>query len=90
MGINCVAYGFEVRLPCIFHGRLEGNYEHALGPEFPGELIGGEGRAVVALSGLIEYDGVVLDVGGLELLGDTLRVVWPTLSRPACALSAMV
>jgi hypothetical protein len=35
-------------------------------------LVVGEGRAVVALGELIQLDGVVLDVGGLELLGDAL------------------
>lgn len=31
-----------------------------------------EGRAVVALGELAQINGVVLDVGGLELLGDAL------------------
>lgn len=35
-------------------------------------LMIGERRAVVALGHLIQHDGVVLDVGGLELLGDAL------------------
>ena len=40
-----VHVGFKVRLPRILHGWLEGHNEHSLGPEFPGELIGGEGFA---------------------------------------------
>ena len=32
----------------------------------------GEDCAIVTLGGLIEFNGVVLDVGGFELLGDTL------------------
>ena len=35
-------------------------------------LVVGEDRAVVALGGLVELDRVVLDRGGLELLGDAL------------------
>jgi hypothetical protein len=35
-------------------------------------LVVGEDRAVVALGGLVQLDGVVLDGGGLELLGDAL------------------
>ena len=35
-------------------------------------LVVGEDRAVVALGGLVEFDRVVLDGGGLELLGDAL------------------
>ena len=31
-----------------------------------------EDRAVVALGGLVQFDLVVLDGGGLELLGDAL------------------
>lgn len=37
--------GFEICLPRILHGGLEGHHERARGPEFPGELIGGEGLA---------------------------------------------
>ncbi len=32
----------------------------------------GEDCAIVTLGGLIEFNGVVLDVGGFKLLGDTL------------------
>jgi len=39
------AWDFEVRLPRILHGGLEGDHEHALRPEFLGELIRGEGLA---------------------------------------------
>ena len=35
-------------------------------------LMVGEGRAVVALGDLVQLDVVILDVGGLELLGDAL------------------
>lgn len=42
-----VHMGFEVRLPCIFHGGLERDHEHALGPKFLGKLIAGEGLAEV-------------------------------------------
>lgn len=37
--------GFEVSLPRIFYGGFKSDYEHPLGPEFPGELITGEGLA---------------------------------------------
>jgi hypothetical protein len=35
-------------------------------------IVVGEDRSVVALGGLVQLDGVVLDVCGLELLGDAL------------------
>ena len=50
----------------------------------------GKDGAVVALGGLVESDGVVLDVGILSCSATrcfTLRVVCPTLSWPACAAS---
>ncbi|OQB94360.1 MAG: hypothetical protein BWX84_00219 [Verrucomicrobia bacterium ADurb.Bin118] len=37
--------GFEIRLPRIFHGGLEGDHEHALRAEFLRQLVGGEGLA---------------------------------------------
>ena len=40
-----VHMGFQVRLPGILHGGLEGENQHPFGPEFFGELIGGEGLA---------------------------------------------
>ena len=40
-----VDVGFEVRLPRILDGGLEGHHEHALGAELLGELVGGEGLA---------------------------------------------
>ncbi len=44
----------------------------ALLDERRAHLVVGEDRAVVALGGLVEFDRVVLDGGGLELLGDAL------------------
>ena len=40
-----VHVGFEVGLPRILHGGLEGHHQHALGAELLGELVGGEGLA---------------------------------------------
>jgi hypothetical protein len=40
-----VHVGFEVRLPRILDGGLEGDHQHALGAELLGELVGGEGLA---------------------------------------------
>jgi len=36
---------FEVRLPSVLHSGLEGEHQHALGPEFFCELVAGEGFA---------------------------------------------
>ena len=44
----------------------------ALLDERRAHLVVGEDCAVVALGGLVEFDRVVLDRGGLELLGDAL------------------
>ncbi len=44
----------------------------ALPDERRAHLVVGEDRAVVALGGLVELDRVVLDGGGLDLLGDAL------------------
>ena len=44
----------------------------ALLDERGAHLVIGEDRAVVALGGLVQLDRVVLDGGGLELLGDAL------------------
>ncbi len=44
----------------------------ALLDESCAHLVVGEDGAVVALGGLVEFDAVVLDGGGLELLGDAL------------------
>ena len=40
-----VDVGFEVGLPGVLDGGLEGHHEHALGAELLGELVGGEGLA---------------------------------------------
>ena len=44
----------------------------ALLDERRAHLVVGEDRAVVALGGFVQLDGVVLDGGGLDLLGDAL------------------
>ena len=40
-----VHMGFQIRLPGILHSGLERENQHTFGPEFFGELIGGEGLA---------------------------------------------
>ncbi len=61
--------GFEVRLPRILHGGLEGHHQHALGAEFLRELIGGEGLAEAHLRVPQEArDGVhILRPDGVEV-----------------------
>jgi hypothetical protein len=52
----------------------------------------GNNATILSLGCFVEFDGIIRDRGGLELLATrcfTLRVVWPTLSKPACAASAM-
>ena len=67
-------------------------FQFGLREAFPDEsgphLVIGKSRAVVALGRFIQLNGVVLDVGGLELLGTrcfTPRGVCPILGNPACA-----
>ncbi|OQA29695.1 MAG: hypothetical protein BWY59_00135 [Verrucomicrobia bacterium ADurb.Bin345] len=67
--------GFEIRLPRVLHGGLEGDHEHALGAELLGELVGGEGFAEAHLRvpqearhrvHVLLPDGVEIGVGFLD------------------------